>query len=188
MALLTKRLLGSRLSLLGALTALAMLIGAAPVPEETAASLEAQVKAALLYNFARFVDWPAEALASKDGTFVIAILRDRAVFEALTGLEGKEVHGHRLLVREFAHVDDGPCQVLFVAESETGSFAPESEKLRGRPVLTVGEGDPFLQAGGMIALVRVDGKFRFRVRTRQAEVARLAISSKLLKLADRTTP
>lgn len=149
-------------------------------------SLEAQLKVAFLFNFAKFVDWPSDAPASRDGTFVIGLLRESPILEALNGIDGQELHGRKLVVRRFGRAEDAVCHVLFVDDSQTTSFAQEADKLKGRPVLTVGEGDHFLAAGGMIALVQVDGRIRFRVRARQAENARLTISSKLLKLADRT--
>lgn len=157
-----------------------------PAGSAPAVSIEAPLKVAFLFNFAKFVDWPSDAPASRDGTFVIGLLRESPILEALKSIDGRELHGRRLVVRRFARAEDAVCHVLFVDGAQTASFAQEAEKLKGQPVLTVGEGDRFLEAGGMIALIEVDGHIRFRVRTRQAQIARLTISSKLLKLADRT--
>jgi len=139
-----------------------------------AAPLEAQVKAAFVYNFAKFIDWPSNISPPKAGTFVIDVLGDSPVLGALNALDGQEVKGRRLVVRQIQRLSEASGNVLFVAS-----------RLRDLPILTVGEGDEFLRAGGMIALVQVDGKIRYRVRVRQAEAARLVISSKLLNLADR---
>lgn len=148
--------------------------------------LEAGVKAAFLYNFAKFIDWPASISVTPDKTFVIGVVGDTPVLAALSSLEGSEIKGRRLVVRRFVRPEVAACHVLFVDAAQTAAFAQEAAGLREVPILTVGEGDEFLKAGGMIAFVKDGGKMRYRVRAHAAEAARLSISSKLLNLADRT--
>ncbi len=186
MALLIRRRTGRARLLAGILVLASLSAGRAAGETPSAPALEAQVKAAFLYNFAKFIDWPASVSLTPDKTFVIGVLGDSPVLAALKSLEGSEVKGRRLVVQRITRLDTAACHVIFVDESQTAAFAREAALLREIPILTVGEGDEFLKAGGMIALVKDGGKIRYRVRAQQAEVARLVISSKLLKLADRT--
>jgi YfiR/HmsC-like len=162
-----------------------LLLGPDAGAQASGPALEDQVKAAFLYNFAKFVDWPEERALPPDRAFVIGVLGDSSVLSALKALEGQRVRGRPVEVRQFVRVADADCQLLFVDASQTDAFARGADKLRARPILTVGETDEFLLAGGAITLVRVNGNIRYRVNTRPAEAVRLTISSKLLKLADR---
>ena len=189
MALLTGRRSPARplaAAIFAACVSASHLFSQAAAPPAAAPPLEAQVKAAFLYNFAKFIDWPASTSSPKEEVFVIGVLGETPIFAALSALEGQDVKGRRLVIRRFQRVSDVVCHVLFVSADQTPAFSTGAAALSNQPILTVGEGDEFLKAGGMIALVRTEGKIRYRVRPRQAEIARLVISSKLLKLADRT--
>jgi len=146
---------------------------------------EYQVKAAFLFNFAKFVDWPSEAFPSADSALQICILgqdpfgRD---FEQI--VVDKSVNGHRI---EVAHPEGIPqarsCQILFVASSEKSRLATIFAGLRGAPVLVVGDTPGFAAQGGAINFVLDDNRVRFEVNVKAAEQAHLKISARLLTVA-----
>jgi hypothetical protein len=151
--------------------------------QQTAVELDQyRVKAAFVYRFPQFVDWPPEVLAAAP-TLDVCVLRPNpfgADLEELT--RGETVNGRMLRVREIA----GPinlegCHVVFI-----GSGAAPGAVLKaaaGRPILTVGETERFLDEGGIIALKIVDRRVRFEVHDERARQSGLRISAQLLNLA-----
>lgn len=146
---------------------------------------EADLKAAFLYNFTKFVEWPNEAFPREDSPFVVGIFGDDEFVATLrTLLQDKKAHGHPFVVRKLsAPADSKGCQILFFRESEGRRFAQIYDTIKKLPILTVGEGGDFLEAGGMFGLFFEDKQLRFEVNPAPAENAKLAISSKLLRLA-----
>ncbi len=146
---------------------------------------EYQVKAAFLFNFARFVEWPTDAFPSADSALQICVLgqdpfgRD---FEQV--IVDKIVNGHRI---EIAHPDGVPqaraCQILFIAASETPHLRAILLGLKGSSVLTVGDAPGFAILGGVINFVLDDGRVRFEINLKAAEQAHLKISARLLTVA-----
>ena len=143
---------------------------------------EYQVKAAFLYNFARFVDWPE---ASAQNSFDVCILGENPFGEVLEAIvKNKVVGGRPVLVRRLQSGGQArSCKVLFVSASERTSVQSILESLAGSPVLTVGETPGFATQGGVINFIVQDEKVRFEVNVDAADRARLKISSKLLNLA-----
>jgi hypothetical protein len=143
--------------------------------------LEYQVKAAFLLNFAKFVEWPANALAAPDAPISICILGDDPFEGALDQMvEGESIDGRKIAVKRMKRPSGSPaCQILFVSKSEKSFSASEL----GTGVLTVGETEGFLAHGGVIALVIEDRRVRFDVGKSAAEKAGLKLSSKLLRVA-----
>jgi hypothetical protein len=139
--------------------------------------LEYRVKAAFLYNFARFVDWPA-AMASGPLTICLA---DRNPFGGALDatLRGERIGGREVVARVITAPSPG-CHVLFVPED--ASAAPYLRD-RQAPTLTVGESDDFIAMGGIVNFVREGGNVRFEIDAMAAERAGLRISSRLLRLA-----
>lgn len=143
-------------------------------------SLEYRVKAAYLYNFTRFVEWPAAALGGLD-TFTICVAETNPFGPVLAEtLAGEATAGRRLVARVVT--DPAPsCQILFVPESVRA--APHLQRVRGAPVLTVGESPDFIDQGGIVRFVRDGGKIRFEISQEAAARHQLTISSRVLKLA-----
>ena len=143
---------------------------------------EYQVKAAFLYNFARFVDWPGDVARN---SFDLCILGDSPFGEVMvTIVKDKIVSGRPVVVRRIHNAGQAQnCQVLFVTASERASAQSVLETLNESPVLTVGETPGFARQGGIINFVVENEKVRFEVNVDAAERARLKISSKLLSLA-----
>lgn len=164
-----------------------LLAAAAPGGRAAAQGRQAQeyeVKAAYLYNFAKFVDWPGWAFPDEDAPVVLGVLGENPFGGALDALAGKAVKGRPLAVRRARRLDDlGPVHVLFIADSERARLPVIFEALRGRPVLTVGEMPGFARQGGMINLISAEGSVRFEINRGETLRAGLEVSSKLLRLA-----
>jgi hypothetical protein len=161
--------------------------GAAPRSAEEV--LEYNVKAAFLFNFTKFVDWPAEAFADEKSPFRICILGDDPFGGSLDTLVANEtVNGRPIAVRRLARgADPHPCHILFLDRLERERQPEVLAGLRGSPVLTVGESDRFLADGGMINFFLEAHRVRFEVSLPAVERSQLKISSKLLRLA-KVTP
>ena len=168
--------------------ALAILIGLASLQAE-AAELEYQVKAAFLYNFAKFVEWPSN-VATDSETFTIGILGNDAVGAALEqAIQGKMVRQRPIAVKRSRDLESlKDCQVLFIGFSENDRLEQILQALEGRSALTVSELEGAAHRGVMINFVIREQKVRFEVNPKAAERAHLKISSQLLKLASSVTP
>jgi hypothetical protein len=146
------------------------------------ASLEHEVKAAFVLNFTRYVDWPA---ARRAAPFRLCVLRDAPFSGRLASVvTGENWHGGAIeveVVTELRQTQD--CHLLYVPAVSETAFAAGQSQLHGRPVLTVGEHDHFLDHDGMIRLFVDQNKVRFSINQRAASAAGLQISSRLLRLA-----
>lgn len=142
----------------------------------------ADVRAAFLLNFSKFVEWPEAAPRAR---FTIGILGDEAVAEALHGLvAGKSVGGQLLAARRVGANDNlAELQILFVGTSESARLADVLRRANGGSVLTVSDLDRFCQQGGTIEFRSERDRIRFDINLDQAERAGLVINSKLLALA-----
>ncbi|HEX2711650.1 MAG TPA: YfiR family protein [Candidatus Acidoferrales bacterium] len=146
---------------------------------------EYQIKAAFLYNFAKFVEWPADAFADPHAPLVLGIVGEDPFGSVLDKLVlDKTVNGRGLLIKRLKHGPDlRNCHILFVSSSERKRVAQILESLQGASVLTVGETQRFAQSGGVIDFILEENKVRFEINSDAAARARLNISSKLLALA-----
>ena len=146
---------------------------------------EYEVKAAFLYNFAKFIDWPANSFAGPQSPFLICILGADPFGRAMDdALQGKMVGSHLVAiqrVKEFA--DLRHCQMVFVSSSESPRLAKILQSLRGSSVLVVGESEGFAIAGGTIQFAIEQDRVRFLINPDAAENAGIKVSSKLLALA-----
>ncbi|HTR41116.1 MAG TPA: YfiR family protein [Pseudomonadales bacterium] len=147
---------------------------------------EYQIKAAFIYNFARFVEWPAEAFASTNSPMVIGVLGKNVFEDSLQRtINGKVIKGHPLQFKAFNSPEEATnCHVLFISTSEKNRMPKILAQLQGTSILTVTENtDTFTASGGMINLVIVEDKVRFQINNDAAKKSGLIISSKLLSLA-----
>lgn len=145
---------------------------------------EYQVKAAFLYNFAKFVEWPS-GTPGRSNSIAICVLGLNPFGRVLEDtVSGKAVDGKTFVVRR---VSDGKtaalCQILFVSSSERTRLGAILGDLRTAHVLTVGETDSFIEEGGIINLRLDSGKVQIQININAAEQAGVRISSKLLSLA-----
>lgn len=148
-------------------------------------SVEYQVKAAYLYNFTRFVEWPADTHDdANNGKIAICLLGDDPFGSALDSIAGKAVKDSKLKVRRHKTVDQlHGCHVVFIGNAEKGGLGKILKQLRDKPLLTVGESKNFNRLGGVVRFTLVKNKVHFNIDPDAAERAHLTISSKLLNLA-----
>lgn len=146
---------------------------------------EYEIKAAFIYNFAKFVQWPSEAFAASNSPLVIGVLGDDPFGSMLDRtIEGKYVNSRRLEVQRYREVRDlRACQILYVCSSENKHLAKVLDAVKNWHTLTVGESEMFCQNGGILGFYIENKKVRFEANLEASRKANLSISSKLLKLA-----
>jgi hypothetical protein len=154
-----------------------------PVLAAEAEPLEYQVKAAFLLNFTKFVEWPPAAFEDEHSPLTICILGEDPFGNALKEIiKGEAVKGRNLSVQRIGRPPSPKaCQVLFVSRSEKEVHRTLAEAAPG--VLTVGEGEKFLQDGGIVAFVIDNRRVRFDIDQPAAAKAMLTISSRLMNVA-----
>ena len=156
-----------------------------PARAQNETSGEYRVKLAFLYNFAQFVQWPADSFRDSRAPFTICVAGDDPFLgEIGQSLQGRSVGGHPIELRRLRPQEDPhTCHMVFLRAAETKTAAKIFAKSRGSSTLTVGEATGFATRGGMINLTRVQNKLCFEVNIDAAAGTRLKISSKLLALA-----
>ena len=144
---------------------------------------EYSLKAAFIYNFSKFVEWPESAFRGKR-EFCIATLGRTPLDRELASLTGKNVQGHSIVFRRLNNPEDAAqCQVLFISRSEQANLDGILDTLKDLPVLTIAEGEDFCKRGGMLSLQKENGKIVFDVNYRETQRSKLKPNSQLLKLA-----
>lgn len=164
---------------------LLLLTGLLPAVAGAQAATEPEIKAAFLYNFTKFVEWPPSAFASGDSPLRLCVFGHDPLGRDLDELvRGETVNSRRLVVERPDRIQGlKSCHVLFVSRSERARTEEILDSLRGTSVLTVGESDGFLDKGGVINFVRAGTKIRFEIREQPAAPEAPKISSKLMRLA-----
>lgn len=149
---------------------------------------EYDLKAAFLFNFAKFVEWPESAFAGERAPLTLCVHGEDPFGSTLDEVvQGERVGERSLLVQRPDSLDDlGGCHVLFVSRSEKERLGELMAQVQGKPVLTVADMDGFLRAGGVINFILESGKVRFLIDQEAAKRSGLAISSKLMRLAVNT--
>jgi hypothetical protein len=145
-------------------------------------TVEPALKAAFLYNFVKFTEWPDEAVPS-DSAIALCVFGDEAVATALEQtVKGRQVGGRSVTVAR-VNVALSSCQILYVSGVDRRQAVQVIERVKAAPVFTVGDLDGFAALGGVGQLFVENGKMRFALNPAAAQRARLRISSKLLALA-----
>jgi hypothetical protein len=150
---------------------------------------EYQVKAVFVFNFSQFVEWPHEAFASDEQSFVIGVLGSDPFGERLDeAIKGEVVNDHPLVIRRFSHIEDvQACQILFIDRSQSAQLPRILSALDHRSILTVSDVDKASERGVMIQFATQDNRIRLRINVDSARAAGLTISSKLLRPAEIVT-
>lgn len=169
--------------MLAALAALAIVLAAAPALALAVGVNE--TKSEMLWNIAKFVQWPDASLANSKGQLVFTILgEDDLAVELATLLSSKTINGKPVFVRFARRAQDARgSQILYVASSETARMETVLMEVAGAPVLTVADTPAFAASGGMVGFAEESGKVRFEINLGHAERSGLRISAKLLALA-----
>jgi hypothetical protein len=144
---------------------------------------EYQVKAVYLYNFGRFIEWPATV--NNEQAFTICILGQDPFGAALDAtLAGETINNRKLFAKRISNSrDSAGCQILFISSSEASRIKEILTSVEKSPSLTVSDMPGFTNNGGMIQFVLRDNKVRFEVNLAAAAKAGLSFSSQLLKVA-----
>ncbi|MDD5327386.1 MAG: YfiR family protein [Phycisphaerae bacterium] len=167
---------------------------------DSTSSQEYQVKAAFLYNFLQFIDWPEDKSADNNQPLTIGIVGKDPFGDAFEPIKDKKVKDRSVLIKRFNSLEDlkkavennktqpetcTKCHLLFICSSEQENLKEILNLVKDYNVLTVGEMKGFLEAGGIINFLVVENKIRFEINTSAAERAKLEIRSQLLRLAKR---
>jgi len=152
------------------------------VDAHAAVATEYEIKAAFIYNFSLYVQWPA---ADAEKPFTVCVIGKDPFGDVLDeAMSGKRVTGRPVTVRRFSRLDEVlGCDMLFVASSEAGNLERIFKALHNVPVLTIGETKQFAERGGMIELTTEGNRVRFEINVNAIDRARLKASSQLLRLA-----
>ena len=166
----------------------AALLLAVSLPAGTSAqdATDARLRAAFLFNFIQYVEWPSSPVPTRDAPLLIGIYRDPELAAAATSMvEGRTVGGRTVEVRVLSRPDqvEDDLSVLYMGSTDPLEIARGLKVVEGRPVLTVGYADGFAERGGMINFVLEDRRMRFEVNRRTTEESGLRLSSQLLRLA-----
>ena len=142
---------------------------------------EYDVKAAFLYNLAKFVEWPQEKLKADDSPFVIGVMGHEAVEHVRAVVREKAIDKHRIVVRLLNGTDGlKDCHVLFVARSDKQRTAEVMAAAENASILTFGETEDFLDAGGMIRFYLENDNLRIEIASRSVRQASLVIKANAL--------
>src|ERR1700740_117657 len=146
---------------------------------------EYEVKAAFLFHFAEFVDWPPEAFKNGASPITYCTLGEDPFQGALdASLSGKVIGSRPVRVMHLKKAEENPeCQILFLGAMEKKRMSTLLASLKGSPVLTVGDADHFVSEGGVIGFCLEEKKIRFEINLNAATEAKLKLSAKLLSLA-----
>lgn len=150
-----------------------------------------QLKALYLHNFAKYTEWPKEALGDGNAPFVLGILGKDPFGKDIEIIEGKSIKGRKLIVKHFANVQEvKDCHLLFISSSETERLPQILKALEKSSILTIAEVEGFLQYSGMINLVAEQKgpgsqSVAFEINRAAAEKVNLKLDTQLLKLAKR---
>ena len=144
-----------------------------------------QVKAAYLYNFGRFVEWPEKAAANQGGPFTVCVLGQDPFGPSLDAtLAGETIGGKTVVAKRISGAEEsGDCQILFLSLTDDSRLNKIIAGLDKKAVLTVSDMSQFVKHGGMIQFVLEGKKVRFEVNLTATQHAGLTLSSELLKIA-----
>jgi hypothetical protein len=173
---------------------------AKPTDGRTSQDLEFKVKAAFLYNFIKFVNWPDSTDSDSNKIMTFGIIGKNTFGNAFEPVNDKKTKEQEVVVKYFNSFSElqknndnlskateelSKCQLLFICSSETNNLANIINIVKNKNILTVGETKDFLKAGGIINFILEDNKVRFEINLLAAKEAKLTIRSQLLRLAQK---
>lgn len=178
-----------------------VLLLAAQSRAESSSSREYQIKAAFLYNFIMFVDWPPEKMGGSADPIIIGIIGKDNFEDAFEPIKDKQAKDRKVIIKRFKGLEElkkdqatfnqeieaiRKCHLLFICRSEEKVVKEITDLVKDNNVLTVGDMPKFLEAGGgIINFVLEEQKVRFEINGTAAKEAKLQIRSQLLRLATR---
>lgn len=178
---------GARLRFQGCSAARVLVIAALAAPAsardfDAQAAKDVSVKAALIYNFAKFAEWPA---LRPGETIVVCIVGNDPIAAAfVAAVRGQKINGHPLDLGRPHDSGEWPgCHVLFIAGAQSRQFEAGLAGIKAAPILTVSDGEGFAKSGGIIELYVEKGLMRFAINMDAVKRSGLNLSSRLLGLA-----
>lgn len=157
---------------------------------ESVPSKEYQIKAAFLFNFVKFIEWPPQAFKAADSPICLGVLGDDPLGSALDEvIRGETVHDRRLVVLRSRRIEDlRGCHLLFISGSEKSNVKDIIDTLGGQPIVTVSDIEGFANNGGVIQFFLDDKKVRFEINPLVAKRLDLRMSAQLLALGKAAGP
>lgn len=167
-------------------TVVVLVARAAPAAGEPPAATEYQIKAAFLYNFALFVEWPPDAAPQPNTPFLIGIFgEDPFDADVEQAMKDETVNGRPIVIKHFSRVEDLEfSHILFIRAAERARLKSILDAVHRWSALTVGETERFTEQGGMVNFTLKGNRVRFEINREATTRAGLKISSKLLNLAE----
>jgi len=160
--------------------------GATSSSEQGASEREVKdrLKAAYIFNFIQFVEWPSRAFEVETDPIIVGIFPGNSVARSLKEIaEGESIGGHPIIVRDLFEPEQArACHVVVIPPAEEARIMRILSSLKGTPALTVGESTGFAERGGAINLFFAENKLRFAVNPSVFETNELKVSSRLLRL------
>lgn len=163
-----------------------LLLGGVSAFAQLSSVREYQVKAVFLFNFAQFVDWPADAFPASDSPLVLGVLGNDPFGAVLDeAVRDEKAGAHPLEVRRYRRLEDADgCHILFIGRSEATNLESIVLALQNRNVLTVSDSENAARRGVMIRFINDNNRVRLRINLDSTRRAGLTISSKLLRAAE----
>ncbi|MEW6186413.1 MAG: YfiR family protein [Thermodesulfobacteriota bacterium] len=159
-----------------------LLLPAGSIPGEEIR--EEQIKAAFLYNFAKFIEWPTDSFKSESSPLGLYILGTDHWGPYIDVLKEKNVKGRKIVLRRISRPENlEECHILFISASERNNLRSHLALLKNHNILTVSDMERFAHQGGMIGLINIEGKINFEVNIETVYSSRLKFSAQLLKVA-----
>lgn len=170
--------------LLAALALVMIFAGVSANAGEDEASRKYPVLSAYIYNFTQFTTWPGAA-ADRE-VFTVCVAGRDPFGASLEPMKSRMVQGKKISIRHYSSGDGdmSGCNILFISGSERGNLKSILSRLQGTPVLTMSEIDGFSAAGGMVEFRPANGKIGIWIDLGAVRSTGIAISSKLLSLAN----
>jgi hypothetical protein len=183
--LIFRSAVGAALALFALVSVLLPSLHAYGETSSASASEEYKVKAAFLYNFARYVRWPSDAFVDDDAPVIVAVFGDDPFGSTLVdALAGKQIGERRFVIERIAAVDKlRPVHLLFVPDTSERDIGAIVEHYAGTSTLIVGDSLKTVEVNGSIGFFIEQKKVRFAINTAAIKRGNLEVSSQLLKLA-----
>ena len=162
-----------------------LLVRSTLLSAQTSPTPEYKVKAAFIFNFTQFVEWPAASFSSAKAPIIIGVLGNNPFGSYLEeAVTGEKVNGHPLIIQYYKNIQDiKKCQILFINMEETDMLEDSIASLKKRCMLTISNGPDFTRQEEIIRFFIENNKTQFQINQEAAKESNLVISSKLLKLA-----
>ena len=174
-------LVWGRTTIVGVLLLFTAMLGSINAQSTT----DIRVKAAFVYNFAKFIEWPGFTNSASNTPIKIAIVGEDPIKSELESVvRGKSIDAHPIEILKFQSLTEiQPCHLLFISNSERANLPQILKLIRNTVVVTVSDMPDFLDQGGQIAFLSQENKIRFEVNIAETERVGVKLSSNLLKLA-----